>query len=142
MRGIRTIIRYIRDAIKSVIRNFSLSLASISCIAITLIVVAFSLIISYNVENFAESIRKDVTMVIFLNKEATEGDRARIESSIRATGNVDSLKFKSKQESAEETAKWDDVLATIIDGWTDETNPLLDSFELKVKDLEQIKIKN
>ena len=47
MRGIRTIIRYIRDAAKSVIRNFSLSLASISCIAITLVVVAFSLILSF-----------------------------------------------------------------------------------------------
>ena len=34
MRGIRTIGRYIRDAVKSVIRNFSLSLASISCITI------------------------------------------------------------------------------------------------------------
>lgn len=139
MRGIRTGIRYIRDAVKSVIRNFSLSLASISCIAITLIVVAFSLIISYNVENFAESIRKDVTMVIFLDKDSGEEDYSRIESAIRATGNVDKLTFKSKQESAEETAKWDDVLATIIDGWTDDTNPLLDSFELKVKDLEDIK---
>ena len=35
MRGIRTIGRYIRDAAKSVVRNFSLSLASVSCIAIT-----------------------------------------------------------------------------------------------------------
>ena len=49
MRGIRTLRRYIRDAAKSVIRNFSLSLASISCIAITLIVVAFSIVLSYNV---------------------------------------------------------------------------------------------
>lgn len=139
MRGIRTGVRYIRDAVKSVIRNFSLSLASISCIAITLIVVAFSLIISYNVENFAESIRKDVTMVIFLDKDTLEEDYSRIEAAIRGTGNVDKLTFKSKKESAEETAKWDDVLATIIGGWTDDTNPLLDSFELKVKDLEAIK---
>ena len=139
MRGIRTIKRYIRDAVKSVIRNFSLSLASISCIAITLIVVAFSIVLSYNVENFTESIRKDVTMVIFLDKDATESDYSRIESAIRSTGNVEKLTFKSKKQSAEETAKGNEIFETIVSGWTDETNPLLDSFELKVKEVEEIK---
>lgn len=139
MRGIRTIIRYIRDAGKSVIRNFSLSLASISCIAITLVVVAFSIILSYNVENFTELIRKDVTMVIFLDKTTVKSEYSRIESAIRATGNVDKLTFKSKQQSAEETAKGNEVFQAIIDSWTDETNPLLDSFELKVKDVDNIK---
>ena len=122
-RSIRTINRYIRDAAKSVVRNFSLSLASISCIAITLVVVAFSIIISYNVENFTESIRKDVTMVIFLNKDTTSDDYSKIESAIRATGNVEKLTFKSKQESAQETAKGNEVFQTIIDQWTDDTNP-------------------
>lgn len=139
MRGIRTIKRYIRDAAKSVIRNFSLSLASISCIAITLIVVAFSLVISYNVENFTESIRKDVTMVIFLDNKSTKDDASRIENAIKATGNVEKLTFKSKQQQAEETAKENEVFSTIIKDWTDETNPLLDSFELKVKDVDEIK---
>ncbi len=139
MRSIRTIQRYFRDAVKSVIRNFSLSLASISCIAITLIVVAFSIILTYNVENFTESIRKDVTMVIFLDKDASQADHSRVESAIRATGNVEKLTFKSKQKSAEETAKNNEVFQTIISGWTEETNPLLDSFELKVKDVDNIK---
>ena len=139
MRGIRTLVRYIRDAGKSVIRNFSLSLASISCIAITLVVVAFSLVLSYNVENFTELIRKDVTVVIFLDRKADKTDYSRIEKAIRDTGNVESLIFRSKQESAEETAKENEVFQTIVDTWTEETNPLLDSFELKVKDVDIIK---
>lgn len=138
MRGIRTCVRYVRDAIKSVVRNFSLSLASVSCITITLIVVAFSLILSYNVENFAESIRKDVTMVIFLEGDTVEGDYASIESSIRATGNVDKLTFKTKKEAAEEASKWGSDLETIFGEIADEDNPLLDSFLLKVKDLDKI----
>ena len=139
MRGIRTIKRYVRDSLRSVIRNFSLSLASISCIAITLIVVSFSLVISYNVENFTEQIRKDVTMVIFLDGDATKQDVNRIERDIRNTGNVEKLTFKSKQESAKETANANEVFSTIISEWTDETNPLLDSFELKLKNVEVIK---
>ena len=139
MRGIRTIVRYIRDAFKSVVRNFSLSLASISCIAITLIVVAFSLILSYNVENFTELIRRDVTMVIFLDRDATDGDYARIEKAITSTNNVEELVFKSKQDAALETALENEVFQTIVDSWTEETNPLLDSYELKVKDVDKIK---
>ena len=139
MRGIRTIRRYIRDAAKSVIRNFSLSLASISCIAITLIVVSFSIIISYNVENFTEQIRKDVTMVIFLDSDATEQDSNRIEKEIRDTKNVEKLTFKSKKEQASDFAKEDEVFSTIVNSWSENNNPLLDSFELKLKDVEQIK---
>ena len=52
MKAFRIIGRNIRDAFKGVFRNFSLSLASISCITITLIVVAVSIIMSYNVDNF------------------------------------------------------------------------------------------
>ena len=91
MKFFRNINRYFRDARKSVMRNFYLSLASISCITITLIVVAFSAILSYNVENFAESIRKDVTVVIFLNSDTTETKRNEIEKEIRATKNVEEL---------------------------------------------------
>lgn len=139
MRGIRTIKRYIRDAAKSVIRNFSLSLASISCIAITLIVVSFSLIISYNVENFSELIRKQVTMVIFLDSSATQADANAIEKAIRDIGNVEKLTFKTKEQEAKEIANENEIFSTLVDEWTVETNPLLDSFELKVKDINQIK---
>ena len=139
MKLIRSIHRYFRDARKSVFRNFSLSLASISCITITLIVVAVSLILSYNVENFAESIRKDVTVVIFLKGDTTAEQKNEVEEEIKKTGNVESLVFKSKQETAEETKKENEIFKPIIEGWTDETNPLLDSFLLKVKDVEKIK---
>ncbi len=139
MRGIRTFQRYFRDAAKSVIRNFSLSLASISCIAITLIVVSLSIIVSYNVENFMETIKKDVTMVIFLDGDTTEDQRKAVESGIKSTGNVEKLTYKSKSDYAKEFAKENETLKTIIEGWTSETNPLLDSFELKVKDIENIK---
>lgn len=138
MKFFRNINRYFRDARKSVLRNFSLSLASISCITITLIVVAFSVILSYNVENFAESIRKDVTVVIFLNSDTDEEARNLIEKEIRATKNVQELKFVSKEDTAE-SMKNNETFKSIIETWTEETNPLLDSFMLKVKDIDNIK---
>ena len=56
MKLFRMIKNGIRDAFKSVIRNFSLSLASISCISITLIVVALALLVAFNVENFSNKV--------------------------------------------------------------------------------------
>ena len=74
MKLFRMLGRSIRDAIKSVIRNFSLSLASISCITITLIIVAVAIMASYNVQNFTKEIEKDMTIVVFLDTEVDDDD--------------------------------------------------------------------
>lgn len=139
MKLFRQLKRYFRDAFKSVFRNFPLSLASISCITITLIVVAASIIITYNVENFAESIRKDVTIVVFLEKKVTDKEIKQIEKEIKDTNNIEKLEFISKKQAAENTKKENEIFETIVDGWTEETNPLLDSFKIKVKDVDNIK---
>lgn len=140
MKGFRAIKRYFRDAIHGVFRNFSLSLASISCITITLIVVAVSLVLSANVENFSNSIRKDVTVVMFLRGDTTNDDSEKILNELKTIENIeeDSIVFKSKMESANELKEGDDAFATTVDSWTDETNPLLDSYMFKVKDIEKI----
>ena len=72
MKAIRILNRNIRDSFKSVFRNFSLSLASVSCITITLIVVGVSAVLSFNVNNFTKIIEKNVTIVAFLDVDITE----------------------------------------------------------------------
>lgn len=140
MRGFITINRYFRDAFHGVFRNFSLSLASISCITITLIVVAFSLLLSMNVENFSESIRKDVTVVMFLKSDTTAEDVSKIKAELEGVANIENstIEFKSKADSALELKKGNDIFAATVDKWTDETNPLLDSYMFKVKEIEEI----
>lgn len=140
MKGFRSIKRYFRDAIHGVFRNFSLSLASISCITITLIVVALSLVLSYNVEHFSDSIRKNVTVVVFLKGDTTAEDSSKIKKELEKITNIenDSIVFKSKKEAAEELKNNDKTFATTVDRWTDETNPLLDSYMFKVKDVASI----
>lgn len=140
MKGFRAIKRYFRDAIHGVFRNFPLSLASILCITITLIVVAVSLVLSYNVENFSDSIRKDVTVVMFLKGDTTSEDEEKIKKELESIENIEntSIVFKSKTESANELKEGNDIFATTVDGWTEETNPLLDSYMFKVKEIEDI----
>ncbi len=140
MKGFRSIRRYFRDALHGVFRNFPLSLASISCITITLIVVAVSLILSYNVEHFSDSIRKDVTVVMFLKKETTKEDLDKIKKELESIENIEnsSIVLKTKDESAEELKEGNEIFATTVDRWTNETNPLLDSYMFKVKDIVKI----
>ncbi|MFA5602739.1 MAG: permease-like cell division protein FtsX [Bacilli bacterium] len=138
MKLFRMLGRNFRDALKSVIRNFSLSLASISCITITLVVVALSIILSYNVNNFSNIIKKDVTIVVFIENDATDQQIAGLENTIKNDKNVDSYKFYSKSEVAEEIMQHSDIYKTIMEEWNDKTNPLYDEFWVKVKDIEII----
>lgn len=140
MRIIRMLGRSIRDAFKSVIRNFSLSLASISCITITLIIVAIAVMASFNVQNFTKEIEKDLTIVIFLNNESTEDDVARVEQELREIPNVDksSITFESKQEVKESMQKESEVFDTVLNEWSEDESPLKDTFQVKVKNVEQI----
>ena len=138
MKLFRSINRYFRDAAKSVIRNFSLSLASISCITITLIVVAISIVLSYNVEQMTKHVSGNISIVVFLNSEATEEQVKSVESNIERLDNIAEITFKSKKDYAKETKEMDSRFALIVDSWTDETNPLLDSYEVKVKDIDLI----
>ena len=99
MQAFRTLGRCIRDAFKSVYRNFSLSIASITCITITLIIVAFSIIVSDNVNNFTKGIEKDVTIVVFVDTSAQQEEITFIDEQIRAMDNVisDQVVYTSKE---------------------------------------------
>lgn len=140
MKIFRMLGRSIRDAFKSVIRNFSLSLASISCITITLIIVAIAIMASFNVQNFTKEIEKDLTIVIFLNNDVTEEDVTSVEQRLKKIPNIDkkSITFESKQEVKEDMQKESEVFDTVLDEWNDSESPLKDTFQVKVKNVENI----
>lgn len=139
MKLFRVFGRSIRDAIKSVIRNFSLSIASISCISITLIVVAASLVATTNVNNFTTLIEKDVTIVAFLNKKVTDKGIETIEKELSAIDNIATKEFKSKEQSKKEMMKESDFFKSTMEEWDEDQNPLRDSYLIKVKDITKIK---
>ena len=139
MKLFRMLGRSVRDAVKSVIRNFSLSLASISCITITLIIVAIAIIASYNVQNFTKQIEKDMTIVVFLDNEATEEDVKEVEKELKSIKNVEKYSFQSKQDIKEQMQEESEVFNTVLKNWSDEESPLKDTFQVKVKDIEEIK---
>ena len=139
MKLFRMLGRSIRDAFKSVIRNFSLSLASISCITITLIIVAIAMIASFNVQNFTSEIEKDMTIVVFLDASTTPEEAENAEKEIKGIENVSEYTFQTKQEVKEQMQKESDVFNTVLDNFDEESSPLKDTFQVKVKEIEEIK---
>ena len=67
VKAIRILKRSIRDAFKSVVRNFSLSFASIMCTTITLILVSVAMIGAANIENATKLIEGELSIVVYLN---------------------------------------------------------------------------
>ena len=141
MKFFRMVGRSIRDAFKSVIRNFSLSLASISCITITLIIIGSTLIIAKNVDNFATLIKEDVTIVTFFDNSLTYDEEEEIMTKIKELENVDkdSCEYTSKQDIKNNMESEKNEISKILSTWNDIENPLMDTYTLKVKDVEQIK---
>ena len=140
MKALRIFSRSIRDSIKSVFRNFSLSLASISCITITLIVVAVSIVLSYSVEKFTKIIEKDVTIVAFISNDASEDSIKDIEKQILALDNINpkNVKFRDKMDISEEMMQSSDVFKDIMQDWTKEESPIQNTYQIKVDDIDHI----
>ena len=65
MKAIRIFFRSIRDSFKNVLRNFSLSMASVLCTTITLIIVAVSIIVAVNINYATNEIEDDMNIVVY-----------------------------------------------------------------------------
>ncbi len=137
MKAIRIFTRGIRDSLKSVIRNFSLSTAAITCSSITLILVAVAMIISYNVKNITSDLEKELTIVVYIKETGTEENINELKSNLDTMENVASYKYKSKDEWKLEMKTYSETFNTALDYL--DTNPLLNSFTVTVKDVNHLK---
>lgn len=138
MKVFRILGRNVRDSLKGVIRNFSLSLASISCITITLIVVSIAMLLTYNVNNFASNVEQDVTIVVFMNVDITAEQTDDVLEKIKQIDGIESYTYQSKMQIAEEMMAESDVFKNIMADWTEETSPLQPTYQIKVEDINKI----
>ena len=136
MKYVRILIRNFRDGIRSVFRNFSLSIASITCITITLVLVAIAMVISANVDHFTKRLEETLTIVVYLKEDVTKEQKNTIEEQIKQLKNYESLIYKSKDEWKQEMIDSSEELGATL-SYLD-TNPLLDSITVKVTDIKSL----
>jgi len=136
VKAFRILKNSLRDSFKSVFRNFSLSIASVLCTTITLILVAIAIIVTINVNHVTKTMEKELTIVVYANRDVTDEAINNIEASIKKIKNVEEVNFKSKEEWKLEMKQYSETLEVTLENL--DTNPLLDSFVVKVKDVKDL----
>lgn len=141
MKVFRILRNNIRDAFKSVFRNISLSFASITCSAITLILVGIAILLSVNVNNFTKDLKEDLTIVVFMERGSSDAEAAILKEEILNTENVDkeNLVFESNEDVKKQMQIKYEVFDSIMSSWQAEDNFLQHQFLVKVKDIDRIK---
>lgn len=138
MKVIRIIGRSITNAGKSIARNFSLSMASITCTIITLILVSLGVLVSYNVNNITKDIEKELTIVVFMKKETTKEELNKTKDAISKIDNVADVKYTSKDDIKNNMVSEYPSFSKMMESWTDVNNPFQDSYIVSVKDVRDI----
>lgn len=138
MKVIRIIGRSITNAGKSIARNFSLSMASITCTIITLILVSLGVLVSYNVNNITKDIEKELTIVVFMKKETTKEELNKTKDALSKIDNVADVKYTSKDDIKNDMASEYPSFSKMMESWTDVNNPFQDSYIVSVKDVRDI----
>ena len=138
MKIFRIIGRSISGAAKSIARNFSLSMASITCTVITLILVSLGLLVSYNVNNITKDIEKELTIVVFMQKDITEEELKTTEEKLKKIDNVEKVTFTSKETIKNDMMSEYPSFSKMMDSWKENDNPFQDSYIIKVKDVRDI----
>jgi len=136
MRAVRIIGRSIASGCKSIFRNFSLSMASITCTMITLILVAIGILLSYNIQEIAKHIESELTIVVFMDSSTSEADIKKAESDFKGIENVNTIVYKSKEEARDDCIKAGGDMAKMCELYGIEA--LQDSFIIKVFKVEEM----
>ena len=139
MKPFRLLGRNIRDAFKSVFRNFSLSIASITCVVITLFLVSIAIILSSNINSFIQDLQDELTIVAWAEADSSDEDAEKIYEKLLEMSTVEEVVFDTKEEVRQEMIRNQEAFASILEQWTEENNPLLNRFKIRVTSIEEFR---
>ncbi|MBS4055026.1 MAG: permease-like cell division protein FtsX [Thermaerobacter sp.] len=125
----RTFGYFFASAGKSLLRNNWMTLASISTVAVSLLVLGVFLLLAVNVNAVAVNVEGQVQVTAYL-AEMPSAERAGIEAKIAAVPGVTEVRFVSRQDAWQRLLEWYGENRAFLAGW-EEDNPLRDSFEVR-----------
>lgn len=136
---ISTIGRHVREGGKSVVRNGWMSFASISAIAISLLILGAFYLLVINVNKFVGDVESQVEIRVYLDVGLSQEQIDAIQYDIGSITEVNQVVFVSKEEALEMVKEsFGEEYRDILDGFEGDENPLPDSFTVKVFDPQQI----
>lgn len=128
-----SIIYFLREAFKSLSRNRLLSFATISTVAISILILGFAVLLTINASALMNYLESDVEIVAFLEKDLTKSQISDIKQDLTAITGVKSVNFVSREKALDKLqesygGKEYNLKETLG------KNPLPNSYEIKADD--------
>lgn len=134
---IRNFFRHVIESFKSLKRNGWMTLASVSAVTVTLILVGVFLSVILNVTKIANDIEKDVNISVFAHVGTKKAELQKMKKDLLKLPEVEKVKFSSKDEQYKKLVK---DYGKSFKLFSEDSNPLYDVFIVSVKKPEQTKI--
>lgn len=135
---IRTVEYFIKEAASSLRRNSLMSIASISTVALSLLILGVFLIMVLNLNNMASSLESQVQVNVYLKDGLSDVETRELGTKITKLPGVNQVLFIDKEEAMsrfkERLGEQQSILKAL-----DDTNPLPNAFEVKVDRPERVK---
>ncbi len=136
---IRSLFYFFGEALKNILRNGWMSLASIAVVAITLLILGSFMVLNRNVNEITRHIKEDVQIVLYVEEEASAGVQLELQQKLVAHPEMQEVRFVSKSEAMERLVDRLGDRAHLVEYYmNEESNPLRNSYELRTRIPEDI----
>lgn len=134
---IKNLTYFCREAYISLSRNRLLSIATVTTMAICILILGSAVLMTINADNFMNRLESDLEIVVFLDNSMTKTQVSELKTKIEQLNGVKSVQFVSREEAlANLQKKFADKNYDL--GKTIGTNPLPDSYEVKSQNPEDV----
>lgn len=130
----RTFKRHLGESVKSLRRNGWMSVAAISAVTVTLILVGVLLSILMNVNKLASDVENDVQVRVFVERKTTKNQQDTLKKKLESYSEVKKVTFSSKKEQLQQVVGSYGNEFKLFGG---DDNPLYDTFDVQTKEPKQ-----
>ncbi|HCF49754.1 MAG TPA: ABC transporter permease [Syntrophomonas sp.] len=130
---------FCREAVKSMARNHLLSLATISTVAICILILGMAVLATLNASHLITRLESDLEIMSYLDKDLTADQASEVKQALEAIPGVESVRFVSREEAlqylqdsfGEDRYNLEETMGK---------NPLPDGYEIKALDPHQVPV--
>lgn len=131
----RSLWRHVKEGFQNLRRNGWMSVAAVSAVAVTLLLVGALITILFNANKFAQDVENDVSVRVYIDVAAEEEDVGALEEEIEGIEEVETIDFSSREDELNQIIGGYGDAFTMFEG---DENPLRDVFVVNTASPEQV----
>jgi len=135
---IRTMEYFVREAVSSLRRNGLMSFASVSTVALSLLILGMFLVMVLNLNNMASTLESQVQISVYLQDGLSEHEMREVGTRITKLPGVVQVNFIDKEEAMKRFKQRLGEQQSLLNA-LGEANPLPNAFEVKVDRTDRVK---